>query len=436
MPLSLPQRELWENSPLAPGDPANHICATVGIRGSIAFDLCAEALRMVVERQEVLRTSILSGGGTAAQFVQNKAETILSRRDAGTEEEAGMAAFFSKPFDMVRGPLYRVELIRLAADHYILALAFHHAIADGWSLGIFVGDFTAAYIVALKQSGRAFLPVQGLKESLTVPDLSYSRWSASENARWQPKEVAREAGYWRSRLAGARLMFQTSRAEAQPLQHRATSLPPPLLDAARLLAKQAEVTVFSVLLTAFQVAIFRWRGVLDVVLGVPHANRSNPQARDTMGYFAGVVPLRVSLVPEHCFEATLKANHSAQIEDFSRAMPFAELARALGPAEGRLRHQIFDVRFALQNHPVPSFELPRISTRLKTISTGTARFDLACELTEERGALDVVWLYRQPAVSGDAIGILDSHLKAVLEEAGQNSRFQPGRGSQTELVAS
>jgi hypothetical protein len=52
------------------------------------------------------------------------------------------------------------------------------------------------------------------------------------------------------------------------------------------------------------------------------------------------------------------------------------------------------VRFALQNHPVPDVELPGLSAKLRVRSTGTARFHLACEITEEAEQLEVVWLFR------------------------------------------
>ncbi len=431
LPLTLPQRELWENSPVAPGDPANHICATIEIRGLVSFDLCEEALRAVVERQEALRTCFLSGDGKAAQIVLAKADTILRCRDVMSDEDHKelMASVFSEPFEMARGPLYRVEMLRLAADHHILSLVFHHAIADGWTLGVFVGDFTTAYILALKNSGRAFANIQGIKEGLPAPEMTHSGWAAAEKARWQPNEVEREAVYWRARLTGSKLLFDHSRSGTplEPLRKRVSFLPSPLVDAARALARQAEVTLFSVLLTAFQVTLFRWKAALDVVLGVPHANRSRPQTRDTMGYFAGVVPLRMCLQPENSFAQTLQANHAAQIEDFAHAMPFAELAKTVVPAGWAQQHQVFDVRFALQNHPVPDIELPGISTRLRTISTGTSRFDIACELTEDASALEVVWLYRCPLVNDEEIGHLDRLLSAVLEEAGRNSDFLPAQ---------
>ena len=72
------------------------------------------------------------------------------------------------------------------------------------------------------------------------------------------------------------------------------------------------------------------------------------------------------------------------------------------------------MRFALQNHPVPDVVLPRISTKLRMRSTGTARFDLACELTEVGNELEVVWLFKPHRFAAADIAELNELFLAVL----------------------
>jgi non-ribosomal peptide synthetase component F len=76
-------------------------------------------------------------------------------------------------------------------------------------------------------------------------------------------------------------------------------------------------------------------------------------------------------------------------------MPFAEIARAVGDAPAPGYNPVFEVRFALQNHPVPDVEVPGLSLQLRMRSTGTARFDLACEINEQGDGLEVAWLFRR-----------------------------------------
>src|SRR5262245_40623945 len=60
-PLTFPQRELWEASPVSVADTANHICCLIHLRGFVTREMCEAALQRVVERQEVLRLSFLPG---------------------------------------------------------------------------------------------------------------------------------------------------------------------------------------------------------------------------------------------------------------------------------------------------------------------------------------------------------------------------------------
>ena len=98
-------------------------------------------------------------------------------------------------------------------------------------------------------------------------------------------------------------------------------------------------------------------------------------------------------------------------------MPFAELVRALGAAPAPGRNPVFEVRFALQNHPVPDVALPGLSAKLRMRSTGTGRFELGCEITEEGESLEVVWLWRTHLFSPEAVRELDRIFQFVLAGA-------------------
>ena len=102
---------------------------------------------------------------------------------------------------------------------------------------------------------------------------------------------------------------------------------------------------------------------------------------------------------------------------FANAMPFAELARALGDAGAPGHNPIFEVRFALQNHPIPDIALPGLSAKLRMISTGTARFHLACEITEDGAQLEVVWLFRPKLFTQAEVEELGRIFQSVLTSA-------------------
>ena len=175
-----------------------------------------------------------------------------------------------------------------------------------------------------------------------------------------------------------------------PLQRSVSLIPANLGRAARELARRHGATLFSTLLTAFRIALSRWTGATDIVVGTPVANRSKQAMRETMGYCSGIVPLRGQIEHDRPFSDGLRAVHQASVDCFANAIPFAELVRALGDPPSPGHTPIFDVRFALQNHPLPDAAVPGLSVQLKMRSTGTARFHLGCEITENGEALEVV----------------------------------------------
>jgi len=190
-----------------------------------------------------------------------------------------------------------------------------------------------------------------------------------------------------------------------------------LADAARELARATGATLFSTLLAAFQVALSRWTGEEDVLVGTPVANRTKQTARETMGYFAGIVPLRGQVHADRSFSESLSAVHQSTMESFANAMPFAELVPALGELPAPGHNPVYEVRFALQNHPVPDVALHGLSARLRMRSTGTARFHLGCEITVMADGLEIVWLFRLNLFPLEEIKNLSYILQMVLADA-------------------
>jgi hypothetical protein len=407
--LTFPQRELWETSPVPVSDAANHICCLIEVRGKVTPEDGKGALLQVVERQEALRVSFLPGKDQPLQMIRKDCAASFRSRELTPEQCAPDAVeeiareIFREPFDLLQGPLYRVELLRRSAEDHVLVFAIHHAIADGWTLGLFIQELCIAY----------FQRLRGIREPLPEVTQSYTSWGAAERALWTPSELAPRIAFWKSHLAGHRRLWS---AVEGPHTRIVTHFSADLANAARDLARRCGATLFSTLLAAFQLALSRWADTDDVLVGTPIANRTKKSVNETMGYFAGIVPIRGRVDHEREFAACVRAVHQTTVDCFANAMPFAELARALGDAGAPGHNPIFEVRFALQNHPVPDIEMPGLSAKLRMRSTGTARFLLACEITEDGEQLEVVWLFRPKLFTQAEVENLGGAFQTVLTE--------------------
>jgi hypothetical protein len=408
-PLTFPQRELWEASPLPVTDAANHICCLIKIRGFLTERDCRAAIQSVVDRQDVLRLSFLPGRERPLQMVRRNGEANcvfreISVADGEPERIEELATeIFREPFDLVQGPLYRVVDLHRAADDHVLVFAIHHAIADGWSLGVFVQDLFAAYVQELL----------GLRDPLPPVPLSYTAWGATERASWTPGLLEQRAEFWKMTLAGTRRIWSEPITPGAA-QRWLSKIPAAQTAEIQELARRAGATLFSTLLGAFQIAFSKWTGAEDVLVGSPVANRSKQAARETMGYYASIVPLRGQVDRMGLSSHHLRRVHQMTMDSFANAMPFVEMVHALGETPVPGRNPIFEVRFALQNHPMPEASSPNLSARLSMRSTGTPRFHLACEITEERDGLEIAWLFRENLFSQRDIEDLDGIFQRVL----------------------
>lgn len=386
-PLSFPQRELWEAAPVPAGDVSNNICALIQVRGLLTPQGSEAALQKVVDRQEVLRLSILPGKVQPMQMIRRTAAPALRFHELSPEQQEPEAIeeltreIASRPFDLVQGPLYRAEVFRRSADEHVLVLVIHHAIADGWTLGVFVQDLFASYMQGVRGNHAALPP---------VPQ-TYAQWGAAERAFWQPAVLAPRVEFWKTHLAGAPRLWNT--AVSGEMKRCVTQVTAELGRAVRELARRNGATLFTTLLTAFQITLSKWTGQDDIVVGTPVANRSTQAARETMGYCSGIVPLRGQIDRTRSFAKSLHAVHETTVESFANAIPFVELVSALGISTPPGHNPIFEVRFALQNHPIPDVAVPGLSLQLRMRSTGTSRFNLACEINEEGEAMEVAWLF-------------------------------------------
>jgi hypothetical protein len=406
-PLTFPQRELWETSPVSVEDNANHICCLIDVHGMLTEREARAAIQRVVNRQEVLRLSILPGKERPLHMVRKNFGINFDYREvADTRREAieeSASEIFRAPFDLVQGPLYRAADLRCSPNEHVLVFAIHHAIADGWSLGVLVQDLFAAYIEVVMGSVEALPP---------VPQ-TYSAWGAVERAFWKPEMIEQRVDFWRTKLAGSNRMWDSPITPGPPIRWL-SAIPSQLTNDTRELARRTGVTFFSALFGAFQIAFSEWSKFDDLVVGTPVANRTRQNANETMGYYAGIVPLRGQIDRARVASDHLRESHQQTVDSFANAIPFVELVRSLGEKSEQGYNPLFEVRFALQNHPMPDISLPNLSAHLSMRSTGTARFHLACEITEEDEGLEIAWLFRENLFSRRDIETLDGIFQRVL----------------------
>ncbi len=158
-PLSFAQERLWFLDQLEPGVAAYNMPAAVRLSGQLDPEALAASLTDLARRHETLRTRFAARHGEPVQCIEPAREVALplvdlrgleSDRQRTEARRVGTAAA-RRPFDLSRGPLLRVMLVRVDEAVHLAFLTMHHIVSDGWSMRILVrelGQFYGARVSA------------------------------------------------------------------------------------------------------------------------------------------------------------------------------------------------------------------------------------------------------------------------------------------------
>src|SRR6185503_3191705 len=153
LPLSFAQQRLWFLDQMEPGSSFYNIPAAVRLRGVLNVEALERTLSEVVRRHEVLRTHFMAVDGEPVQVIQPSAPiklevfdlSLLDEVERTAETERLVAEESARPFDLSRGPLLRMSLLRLGEHEHVALVMMHHIISDGWSIGVLVREVAALY---------------------------------------------------------------------------------------------------------------------------------------------------------------------------------------------------------------------------------------------------------------------------------------------------
>ncbi|MCP4654519.1 MAG: hypothetical protein GY856_03765 [bacterium] len=141
LPLSFAQERMWFFDRYEPQSSAYNMSTVWRLRGTVQVAALWGALVEIVRRHEVLRTTFADAEGRPLQVIAPRLFPELPAIDLGRlpasvrgRSALELARWIARrPFDLSRGPLLRLALVRLSADEHLFVFAIHHIVADGAS---------------------------------------------------------------------------------------------------------------------------------------------------------------------------------------------------------------------------------------------------------------------------------------------------------------
>jgi amino acid adenylation domain-containing protein/non-ribosomal peptide synthase protein (TIGR01720 family) len=415
---SFGQERMWFLNHLKPDSALYNLSWLIRLTGSLDVNALRRSLQAVVARHESLRTTFDFVNDSPIQIVAKEAASDLPVIDVSRESSLARddeirrwaAADARRPFDLNRGPLMRTTLLRLTDTDHALLFTIHHIVFDGWSMSVLCRELTTLY--------TAF--TAGRPSPLDELTLQYADFAHWQRQSVQSALLESQLSYWKQQLDERPLVSLPTdrrRPEIQTFSGATCSftVSGELSAALKELSRREGVTLYTTLLAAFQVFLYRYTGQDDILMGSPTANRNRVEMDNVIGYFANTMVLRTRLAGDPSFRELLRRAWMVVAEAQSHQdVPFEKVVATLQP-ERRLSHApVFQVMFGFQNDPIAELQLPGLTVSSSPVSTGTAKFDVSLLMEETETGLKGVLEYATDLFDPGTISRMLNHYQTLL----------------------
>jgi amino acid adenylation domain-containing protein len=420
IPLSYAQQRLWFIDKMEDASTEYNMPEALRLRGKLDRNCLEQAINTLVERHESLRTQFIEVDGEPEQVVCVAVRIEVPLFDLSALEEAerehaitaAVREELAQPFNLSRGPLLRMKLLRLGDEDHVLLQTMHHIVSDGWSMGVFNREIAILY--------RAYR--QGKENPLKPLDVQYADFALWQRAVLSEGGMERGLAYWKNELAGMEGELQLPKDRPRPAIQTfranwfAVHLPLKQTALLKQLASKNTATLYMTMLAAFGVLLSRYSGQEQIVVGSPIANRQDTKLEELIGFFVNSLAMRLRVKSELSFRELLAGVRRTTLDAYDfQDVPFERLVEELSPQRKLNVTPLFQVTFAVQNAPFIAQTLQDLSVEQIIDHELLLRFDLEVHVGEDPEGIGIFWLYNPDLFDQWRIKQMAQHYEVLLQ---------------------
>ena len=417
-PLSFAQEQFWLLDQMVPGSPAYNIVDVIAINGEYDASALKGALDELVQRYEILRTSISLIDGQLMQIVSLASDLPLPEVDLTSLPELERAREWTriareegqKTFDLSQPALVRATVVHHSRHEHKVLLTIHHIAADEWAMGLIQEEMKELY-AAFSRKQPSPLPV------LPVQYADFACW---QRDRFEGEKLEKQIAYWKAELKGASPILALPTDKPRPAAQtfrgatESFSCPKALLRDLRALGLKEQATLFMILQAAFAALLHRYSGQADILVGTPVSGRTQSETQRLVGCFLNTVVLRSQFAPGQTFRALLHQARTRTLGAFAHAeLPFGRLVATVAPHRDSSRTPLFQVMFVLHDPDGDSQASKVFGPR--GLENGTSKFDLTLYASTTDDGIEGLIEYSTDLFEAKTVQRLCRHFGVLLQ---------------------
>jgi acyl transferase domain-containing protein len=387
VPLTDAQKQLWILDRMGDeGSLAYALSLSLQLQGSLNREAMNRAVQKLVDRHEALRTIIDTQGDFQQILPSLTVDVPLIDLSSVGDRESKITEWFQKEsqqrFDLIEGPLFRCQILKLEKQQHLFVLTAHHIIADGWSMGTIVQEIAQLYsadcqdVVCQIQSPKQFR--------------EYVNWQ--EEQRQTETMIAHES-YWSDKFASSIpvLNLPTDRPRPQIKTYKGSRetihLDANLYREIKRFSQEKSCTPFMTLLSIYTTLLHQLTKQDDIVVGIPTAGRSFEGSEGLVGYCSHLLPIRSCIDRDLIFSDYLKMLKGVLLDAYEHQdYPFARLLDKLKVRRNADRSPLITAIFNL-DRAVDVPKMSELEVNLFPQNSSFSRFDISLHAIEFDGEL-------------------------------------------------
>lgn len=429
--ISFAQEHIWFlEEQLMPEHYFYNTVSTGRFKSHLNLSALEQSLNVILQRHETLRTSFTIVNGKPIPLIAQTLTLKLAVFDLqnfpkNVRESKAMQMIreeVQRPFNLASGPLLRAVLLQLDTSEYILVITAHQSAFDAWSRNVLWRELVILY--------QAFST--GKPSPLTPLPIQYADF-----VHWQHQFLSKEVlenqlSHWRQRLAGSlpvlNLPTDYPRPPVKTFQGASQSVafPKNLTKAIRELSQQEEVSMFIMILAAYQILLYSYTGQEDLLVGTSADNRTRRELEGLIGCFNNYLVLRTKLSGNPSFRELLGRVRQVSMEAYDYLeMPFSRLVPALQLESDLSRTPLVQTMLVYKQFlDVPTMESLAVNSLNDLDFTllpfrydwETARCDLTLSLMDVGEEMAGFWEYSTDLFKTETISQMSRHFQNLLEK--------------------
>ncbi|MFF2291042.1 amino acid adenylation domain-containing protein [Peribacillus butanolivorans] len=365
-------------------------------------DKMYKAIDRLVNRHEILRTTYDLVDGMGVQIIHDSLPIDFKYMIG----DIGDIAAYIEPFDLEKGPLFRVKVIVSANESYLF-LDIHHSVSDGGSTDIFMRELCRLY------NGH----------ELKALDFQYKDYSG-----WINKVNFEEySQFWKKEfeeIPVVDLPLDFVRPEEQGFKGKMfmKEMDKRIGERVKSFAQKNNVTEYMVFLSIVATLMSKYGRQEDIVIGTPVSGRTHGETEEMLGMFVNTLALHLKVDQENSYRELLKYTRQTFTDALEHQhYPLEALLEDLEIQRDMSRHSLFDVVFSFENKSGSNITMDGQAVEGIPVDMGASKFDLTYIIQELEEGYVVAIEYDTALFKEATITRMYEHIVSLLENALDNA---------------